>query len=536
MLSLNRCAGVALVLTVIALPSLGAQATGSIQVRVTEASTGRPLADAQALVDGTRIGGTTGATGEVVLGAVPPGPRNVTVRRIGYQPTSSAVTVVAGATASIEIALRISAVNLSEVVVTGLGTPTERRKVGTSIATVDSGVIAAAQATTVDQALQGKIPGAQISQNSGVPGGGGVSVRLRGVNSFIAGSDPLYIVDGVIIDNSSGQLADLGGRSNPQNRLADLNPADIERIEVIRGAAAAALYGSRANNGVVQIFTRRGTAGRPGYAFSTRVSRSHLREQQPFNFYPFDVAGLPIPRFNYQNDIFREANGTETNLAVDGGSETTRYYISASYADEEGILRSTDSKRVSGRVNVQQQLSSNLVGNITANLIQTSNQVQAFGEQNDYGVMGSLFFAPTSVDFTPVNGVYPLPPTLGTNPLLAIDRIRNPQQIDRAIGSIKLTWNPTSRILVDYTGGLDSYAFEQRQFIPRNSVLGTAPISTGRSQSTVQESRVLNQDAVAGYTWPSFGLFELRTTGGLQLHCAEGAHHAGVGDRARSGG
>ena len=188
--------------------------------------------------------------------------------------------------------MSVSALNLSEVVVTGSGTPTERRKIGTSVASIDSTVISRAQAMTVDQALQGKTAGAQISQNSGGPGGGGMSVRLRGTNSFISGSDPLYIVDGVIIDNGSAQLADLGGRSNPQNRLADLNPADIDRIEVIRGAAAAALYGSRANNGVVQIFTKRGNIGRPRFTLTSRVSMSELREQQPFNFYPFDAAGV----------------------------------------------------------------------------------------------------------------------------------------------------------------------------------------------------------------------------------------------------
>src|SRR5678816_794240 len=167
---------------------------------------------------------------------------------------------------------------------------------------------------TVDQALQGKVPGAQITQNSGGPGGGGISVRLRGTNSFISGSDPLYIVDGVIVDNGSAQLADLGIRSNPQNRLADINPSDIERIEVIRGAAAAALYGSRANNGVVQIFTKRGNVGRPRFTLMSRVAQSELREQQPFNLYPFNENGLPIARFNYQNDIFRKAPAIEQNL------------------------------------------------------------------------------------------------------------------------------------------------------------------------------------------------------------------------------
>lgn len=511
-----RRAAVALACTLIAVPSLAvAQNTGTVRVRATDAASGRAIAEAQVLVEGTRIGGSTSATGEVTLVSVPAGQRTVTVRRIGYQLATVPVTVVAGATVTAEAALRVSAVNLSEVVVTGTGTPTERRKVGTSIATIDASIITAAHSVTVDQALQGKIPGAQVTQNSGVPGGGGVSVRLRGVNSFISGSDPLYIVDGVIIDNSSGQLADLGGRSNPQNRLADLNPSDIERIEVIRGAAAAALYGSRANNGVVQIFTRRGTTGSPRYSYGARFSSSQLREQQPFNFYPFNVAGLPVPRFNYQNDMFRNAASIDQNLTVEGGSEATRYFLSGSYTGEDGILRSTSSRRMSGRVNLQQQLSSRLTGNFTANIIQTNNEVQAFGEQNDYGIMGSLFFAPTHVDFRPVNGIYPLPPTLGTNPLLAIDRIRNPQEIDRVISSAKLTYNPTSRILLDYTIGLDKLSFEQRQFIPRNAVLGTAPISTGRALSAVQGIRVINQDAVAGYTWAPIGFFELRTTGGF---------------------
>jgi len=497
----------------LAQPATGT-ATGTVRGHVVDAASGRALDEVQVVVTGTRLGASTGADGNFTVTGVPAGARTLTVRRIGYQPATPAVTVTAGGTATVEVRLDVSALNLSEVVVTGSGTPTERRKLGTSVATVDSALIGRAQAVTVDQALQGKIAGAQITQNSGGPGGGGISVRLRGTNSFISGSDPLYIVDGVIVDNGSAQLADLGGRSNPQNRLADLNPADIERIEVIRGAAAAALYGSRANNGVVQIFTKRGAVGKPRFTLASRYSSSALREQQPFNFYPFDAAGLPTPRFNYQDDIFTRAAGTEQNLTVEGGTEATRYYVSGNFLNEDGILRSTSSRRAGGRLNLQQQLAPTLLANVTTNFVNTKNQFQAFGEQNDYGIMGSLFFAPTNVDFRPVNGIYPLPPSLGTNPLLAIDRIRNPQDIDRFIGSTKLTWTPTSRWLVDYTVGLDNTGFEQQQFIPRNAVLGTGPLATGRSQSVVQQTRVVNQDGVASYTWRPLGPFELRTTAG----------------------
>lgn len=496
-------------------PLVAQATTGSVRGRVTDAASGRGLGDVQVLVADTRIGAISGADGNFTVTGVPTGTRTMTVRRLGYQPVTRTVTVTAGAAATLDVALQVSAMNLSEVVVTGSAAPTERRKVGTSIASVDSTLLTRAVAVTVDQALQGKIAGAQITQNSGGPGGGGVSVRLRGTNSFISGSDPLYIVDGVIIDNGSAQLADLGTRANPQNRLADLNPADIERIEIIRRAAAAALYGSRANNGVVQIFTKKGTVGKPRFSLTTRYATNELREQQPFNFYPFNEAGLPVTRFNYQNDIFQRAPGSEANLTVEGGSEQTRYFISGNFSDEDGILRSTSSRRQGARINLQQQLNPRLIANLTANYVNTQNQFQAFGEQNSYGIMGSLFFAPTNVDFRPVNGVYPLPPALGTNPLLAIDRIRNPQTIDRFIGSGKLTWTPITSLLLDYTLGIDNTGFEQRQFIPRNAVLGTSPLSTGQSQSTWQGNRVINQDGVGTYTWPAIGSFELRTTTGF---------------------
>ncbi|HZI42941.1 MAG TPA: TonB-dependent receptor plug domain-containing protein, partial [Gemmatimonadaceae bacterium] len=489
--------------------------TGTVRGHVTEGPAGRGIPEVQVTITGTRIGALTNANGDFTLTLVPTGARTLEARRIGYQPVDRTLNVSAGDNDVGAIALNVSAVNLSEVVVTGTGTATEKRAVGTSIATVDSALISRAEAVTIDQAMQGKIPGAQITQNSGSPGGGGISVRLRGTNSFISGSDPLYIVDGVIVDNGSAQLADLGTRSNPQNRLADLNPDDIEHIEVTRGAAAAALYGSRANNGVVQIFTKRGTIGKAHYTASTRFSESELREQQPFNFYPFNEAGLPVTRYNYQDYIFHKAPANEQNLTVEGGNDQTRYYISGNFAYEDGIMKSTSSRRSGARINLQQQLASKLIGNVSANYVSTHNELQAFGEQNDYGIMGSLFFAPTNVNFFPTNGIYPLPPSLGTNPLLAIDKIRNPQQIDRFIGSTKLTWTPLSNVLVDYTLGIDNTGFEQRQFVPRNAVLGTAPLATGRSQSVFQASRVINQDGVGSYTWNPLGPFDLRTTAGV---------------------
>ena len=169
----------------------GATSTGTVRGRVTEAVSGRSIADARVQVTGTRIAAVSNASGDFLLTLVPTGPRIISVRRLGFQPSTQAVTIIADGAVTANFTLRESAVNLSEVVVTGSAAPTEKRKIGTSVASIDSTTISRAVAVTVDQALQGKVPGAQITQNSGGPGGGGISVRLRGTNSFISGSDPL---------------------------------------------------------------------------------------------------------------------------------------------------------------------------------------------------------------------------------------------------------------------------------------------------------------------------------------------------------
>jgi len=193
---------------------VAAQTTGSVQGVVTDAANGQPLPNTQVRIDGTMLGALSDVAGRYTVPSVPPGRRVVVARRIGYSEARREVAVSAGAAATADFTMTASATTLSEVIVTGTAAPTQRRAVGTSIASVDSAGIAKSGATTVDQALQGKIAGAQIVQNSGTPGGGGVTVRLRGTSSFISGSDPLYIVDGVIVDNSSSTLRDLGSRGN----------------------------------------------------------------------------------------------------------------------------------------------------------------------------------------------------------------------------------------------------------------------------------------------------------------------------------
>ena len=499
------------VLAFLAPAALGAQTTGTVQGRVTDAGNGQPLPSAQVRIEGTVLGALSDVNGQYTIPNVPTGRRGVVARRIGYAEARREVDVTSATPASADFAMSAAATTLGEVVVTGTAAPTERRAVGTSIATVDSQAIAKSNAVTIDQALQGKIAGAQITQNSGTPGGGGVTVRLRGTSSFISGSDPLYIVDGVIVDNSSSELRLLGSRGNVQNRLADINPADIERIEVIRGAAAAALYGSRANNGVVQIFTKRGTRGGSRISLQTRVAQNELPTQLRVNDYPFDIFGNPVTRVDIQDMIFRDSWTLENNLSVEGGDEQTRYYVNGTWTEDDGIQRGEASTRRGGRVNITQQVRPRLTLDLGANFVSTHNDFMVNGEQ--LGVLTAFLFNPSTFDPRPVSGVYPFGPVLNPNPLLAIERFKNPQDINRFIGSAQARWNPTDRLNVGYTLGYDGYSMEQSEFFPRGSFpSGTA--ATGLAANAISNSRILNQDVVANYLidWNDF---QLTSSGGL---------------------
>jgi TonB-dependent SusC/RagA subfamily outer membrane receptor len=476
---------------------VSAQATSTVRGRVNDARTGDPIPSAQVSVEGTQLGASTDAQGTFSISGVPTGNQTVTARRIGYSPQRRQITVGAAAS-DITFSLEAAASSLEQVVVTGTATPTTVRALGTSIASVDNTQIAEARSVTVDQALQGKVAGAQITQNSGSPGGGGLSVRLRGTGSIISGSEPLYIVDGVIVDNSSDQLIDFGARSNVQNRLADLDPNDIDRIEIVRGAAAAALYGSRANNGVVQIFTKRGVAGAPRITFGTRYTSEHLAKRLALNLAPLDAAGNPVTRYDYQDEIFRTGSLKEMNISAEGGSDKTTYYAGASYSGEDGIIKASSAVRRSARVNLSQKVFNPLKLNIGANYVRSEAEFEPNGESGT-GVITALLFTPTTFSFFPVNGIYPQAPTGAgfANPLAVIDTWKAPQTTDRFIGSINAVYNPSPKLIAQYTLGYDGYQLEADQLIPRGTI---ASEPTGRSVAILRNSRIVNNDGVATYT------------------------------------
>jgi TonB-dependent SusC/RagA subfamily outer membrane receptor len=489
-----------------------AQQTRTVRGHVTDATTNGPLTAAQVSVSGTTLGAATDAEGVFTINGVSDGPHDLVVRRLGYTPVTRSITVGAGM-ADVAIALEPAPSSLERVVVTGSATATTVRALGTSVATVDASEIGESRAQTVDQALQGKIAGAQITQNSGNPGGGGISVRLRGTGSIISGSEPLYIVDGVIVDNSSDQLINFGARTNVQNRLADLDPNDIERIEVVRGAAAAALYGSRANNGVVQIFTKRGHAGDSRISFTTRYTSEHLAKRLSLNMAPLDAGGNPVTRYDYQDEIFRTGNLKETHVSAEGGSDRTTYYVGGSYTGEDGIIKASSSRRTNARLNVSQVLHPKLRVNVGANYVNSKAEFEPNGESGQ-GVITAILFTPTTFNFFPVNGIYPQAPTGSafSNPLAVIDLWKAPQTVNRFIGSGNAVWTPTQNILAQYTLGYDGYQLEADQYIPRNTI---ASEPTGYTTAVIRDSRIINNDGVATITTHPAASIEMGTSLGF---------------------
>lgn len=500
-----------------------AQGTGTIRGRVTETSTGAPVPSAQIRVEGTTLGALTAPDGTYTITGVPAGPQFISTRRVGFAPERAAVSATAGETVTRDFTLRAAAVTLNEVVVTGVAAPTTKRQLGNTIETVSGEEVARAPGiSSIDQALQGRVTGAVISENSGQPGGG-ISIRLRGTNSILGGAEPLYVIDGVIVDNSSEALVSLSGnapRGNQalSNRMADFDPGDVERIEVLKGAAAAALYGARANNGVIQIFTRQGQEGRPRISAATDVTWSKTPKRYDLNMSPFagtpDVNfggapafGAPIQRYDIQDQIFRTGLGTNTRLSVSGGNDGTSYFMGGGYQKEEGIVRPTEYTRKNVRANVSQRLSSQLEVTLRGNYINSIADFIPEGEQTQ-GVLTSVVFTPTSVNpaFNPNTGRYPYNPLLGANPLDVIENWSAPENVTRLLGGVDLTWRPLTSLSVKYAAGLDDYRREARYFQPPFS---TSASFTGSIQNPVQFSRLFNNDLIASHAWtprPALGL------------------------------
>ena len=247
----------------------GAAGQAAITGLVVDARTSQPLPTVQVFVSDLDVGALTQANGQYLLSDVPVGTHTLTVQRLGYRSLSQQVTVTADETVAMDFGLTREALALEEILVTGTAGQARRREIGNSIAQVNLGELVESEVITgVEDLLTARVPGLTVMQSNSGPAAAG-QIRLRGITSTSMGNQPLVYVDGVRVNatgyprNSNG----LGTRQSPRTAntilgsLDDINPADIERIEIIKGPAATTLYGTEAATGVIQIFTKRGVPG-----------------------------------------------------------------------------------------------------------------------------------------------------------------------------------------------------------------------------------------------------------------------------------
>ncbi len=475
----------------------------SISGKVLESATKQAVVGATVRIENTVLGVPTDRDGNfTLLASLSPGSYTISVSYIGFKRKLVKFTLADNNLVKLDdVLLDEDLTRAEEVVVTGTSVLTSKKEIGNAITTLNASDIDKSAATSIDQALQGKVAGALINQNSGNPGGS-ISIQLRGVNTVFGSAEPLYIVDGVIINNARPVLLNLGGYA--QNRLVDLNPNDIERIEVVKGAAAAAIYGSRANNGVVQIFTKRGALGEPRIEFGTRVNFDNVRKTLEVNTYPFlDPVGTPnqrpTQRFNFQDFIFRQAVGTETYLSVSGGGGSTQYFLSASYLGNQGIIRSSAFQRGTIRANLDQTVNSWARLSFSASYsLSNSADILNNGASGSDGMLLALTFNNNNIDPRPdpVTGIYPRLATTA-NPVEIADRFVFGQVTNRIAGSLRLDVSPFEGFGADITAGFDTYVQTGTGFMPPGNTSGGAP--DGFSRRATRDFRQFNLDANARY-------------------------------------
>ena len=469
------------------------------QVRISGKVTGADgngISSVSVLIRKTTIGTITDAEGNYNINTnLKSGTYILDFTGVGFKSMEQTVKIDNSTSYTADVKLTEDVLRMDEVVVTGVSAGTTRKQLGNYISTVKADELSKGATSNVLAALQGKTAGARIVQNSGDPGGG-FSVQLRGISSVNSSSEPLYIVDGVIVNNGTNRVTNTSGNYDGgsfvgnvgQNRLADINPADIERVEVLNGAAAAAIYGSRANAGVVQIFTKRGSAGAPVVTVSTSYLTSSLRHSVEVNRSPTKFGGptdgvgaqtqdiltpalittTPVTRYDYNDYIFHTATGTDNNVSVAGGKDKTKYYTSASYYKNEGIIKNTDFQRYSFRVNLDQGIGDKINFNVGLNF---SNSIS--NEKPD----GNSFFSPLNSiniignfhDITTrdaLGNIKAIGERGRVNPVSVIEDIKQKQETNRIIASAGLKYKPFRGMSIDYNIGIDQYSQKGQTYIP----------------------------------------------------------------------
>ena len=504
---------------------------------------GEPLIGVSVLIKGATVGTVTDLDGRFNIDC--PGTAAIlTFSYVGYVTVEQSVDETS---TNLRVVLESGSTELEEVIVTGLATSVKRSNLANSVATLDEKQLTGVSTQpTLDAAMSGKLLGSDIRMNSGAPGGG-MSVKFRGVTSIFGDQQPLYIIDGIIIDNSIVSLgtnivseaAGGGNTSSNQddasNRIADIDPEDIESVEVLKGASAAAIYGSRAAGGVVIIKTKRGTAGEGakvtfsqtiGLASPTRLlgmrgwTEDKVREVYgESEVERFRANGIT----DYEKELYDNQSLLSTSrLEIYGGTLKSRYLVAATYKNDDGIVDNTGYEKASIRMNVGHRFNEWLDIDVTSNYINSKANRGFFNNGNTNTTIGYAlaFTRPWDKLQADESGNYPANPRVGSNVLETVALVENQERINRFLGSatmnIQLISRQSHSLKLALQGGLDQYTLRTTSLFPQSLSFYRDPTSLGGvsiSGSTV--NTVTNIQAFLVDTWYPTDNITVRTQLGV---------------------
>jgi TonB-linked SusC/RagA family outer membrane protein len=506
-------------------------------------SRSNPLPGATINLKNTNLATSSDLNGKFLL-TIPGTKGAVIISNIGFTPQT--INVDAN-NKNLSVVLIEEAGKLEEVIVSGLATSIKRSNLANSIATISGKeLIGTTTQETVDGALYGKFTGANVSANSGAPGGG-ISVKLRGITSIVANSQPLFIVDGVYFDNSSinaglnviSKAAGQGStlfQDNPSNRIADLDPEDIDRIEILKGASAAAIYGSKAAGGVVIITTKRGIRGNPRVEVGETVGEQwQLRKLGQRNWdtakvrSAFGASGLAIYNagngkiYNYEDELYgRHGVMNNTRLAVSGGNDRTTYYAGVTYKNDQGIVKHTGYQKTSYRLNLDQKITNTIDLSLNVNYIESKADRGFFNNDNTSTTLGVSFVStPSWVSLYPdANGNYPNNPVAPSNFIQTRDLITNRENINRTLLGGGATWRIVTSemhsLKITARAGIDHYTLATTAIFPKELQFEKGGNGTnGASIYGTTLSKNSNINAFAVYDFRPSTSMSFRTQGGI---------------------
>jgi len=517
-------------LLISAITVFGQQRT--ISGTVTQASDGNTIPGVTVLVKGTTNGTTTDLKGNFSL-KINETAKVLVFTFIGLK----AVEVPVSASNTIAVQMEGEAVNLDEVVVIGYGSIKKSDLTG-SVASIRTDDLKKIPVNSFDQGIQGKVSGVQVTQLSSQPGGA-MSMRIRGGNSIMAGNEPLYVIDGVLIE-SAIDMSWIGSPS--QNGLSSINPNDIESMEILKDASATSIYGARGANGVVLITTKRGKAGKDNISleayWGTQKKAKDVEVMNASQFAKlYDEAGYNADPTGYtplypnpdnlgvgtdwQREIYRDAPIQNYQLSFSGSNEKTTYALSAGYYSQGGIIHGSDFNRYSFRLNLDRKISNKLTGGSNISYTQTGSNTVPTDTPGGFfpGVVNtSLIFNPTLPVYD-ANGQYTLtdPNADGwlDNPVAVTRDVKAVDKNNRLLGNAYLEYSIFEDLKFKTSLGVDIYHSVQDMYTPDYVFSGSFNGGQARYASTDVQNRIFENlltysktfnnihkiNAVAGFTF-----------------------------------